>query len=656
MANPANSFDPKDYPLAAKISFLGASAAEMDVPLLSLVRNAVVNVPKPVQDLFDSLEGRIVIADDAAATCKDLAIQLNPKAGQAKDLGEMSSCLVTFPPTKEHGRILHAHFSSSIGEVHHNAMRVFGSFLTDVAPAARPAVDGVLRSLMAEVAKNLVLDIAKSPVLDFQSLSYFLSASDVEKIKKSAASSSNTNAEDFLKSLDFGDKGSSMGQQFRKMAFIESFDSYYCNDWEAVPSSLLDDVLAKRQPLSALGSVSNTREVMAKLFPLTYVAFKNGIGPLLAALSPRSAAQASAAGNSKTTKKETSGFNLAGGEQASSFALGDNGYESPAWSGTKGFFGSIWDSTGGAAGGGYASYSNHVKAGVDEAFTNGSSLPSAIVKGTASGISDTYNKDIAAPIKERTDRVFENQLEGNGGDINSAFRNTLSVELLRPTGVTAIAETTAVGNRFDGSQYANGTERTSEFFGGVGALAGTAAAGVSMVPGLGNRVIGGGTSVLKNGVAATAQEAAANAQLLQKIGVLGKYAAGYGEAFEGGAQVANLPAGTVLYRTGNGVGSWVTRTPIKDAVNGLALPASSEASAATVTKFVSTRPLQVLEGGVAPQPGWATPGNLKLGGAGQIYIPRDQILAGGLRKAADSAILGGAGAGTAAGSSLPASK
>ena len=269
---------------------------------------------------------------------------------------------------------------------------------------------------------------------------------------------------------------------------------------------------------------------------------------------------------------------------------------------------------------------------------------------------DTYTKEIAAPIAERTDRVFQNQIQGNGGDINAAFRNTLAVELLRPTGATAIAETTMVGNRFDGSQYASGTERASEFFGGVGAMAGTAAAGVSMVPGLGNRIVGGGTIAARNGIVATAEEATVNSRLLQQIGVPEKYAAGYGNAFEGGAQITNLPAGSTVYRTGNGAGSWVTRTPVKDAVNGLALPATSEASAASVSKFVTTRPMQVLEGGVSPQPGWATPGNPKLGGAGQMYIPRDQILSGGMRAAADSAILGGTGAGVAAGASLPEPK
>jgi hypothetical protein len=656
MANPAKSFRPQDYPLAAKISFLGSSAAEMDVPLLSLVRNAIVNVPKPVQDLFNSLEGRIVVADDAATTCKDLALQLNPNAAKAKDLGEMSSCLVTIPATKAHNKILHAHFSSSIAEVHHNAMRVFGSFLTDVAPAARPAADRLLRNLMAEVAKNLVLDIAKSPVLDFNSLSYFLSASDIEKIKQRADSGASTKAEDFLKALDFGGKGSSIDQQFRKMAFIESFDSYYCNDWAPVPASLLDDVLAKRKPLSALGNVSNTRQVMVKLFPLTYQAFNTGIGPVLQALSQGSAALTSESSSEKSNDQSSGGLNLTGENSAPSFALGDSGYQSPAWAGTKAFFGSIWDSTGGNVGRGYTTYSNHVQRGIDKAIDSGSSVPGALVKGTIGGVADTYTKEIAAPIAERTDRVFQNQIQGNGGDINAAFRNTLAVELLRPTGATAIAETTMVGNRFDGSQYESGTERASEFFGGVGSLAGTAAAGVSMVPGLGNRIVGGGTAATRNGITATVEEASANSRLLQQIGVAEKNAGRYADAFEGGAQITNLPAGSTVYRTGKGAGSWVTRTPIKDAVNGLAIPATSEASGATVSKFVTTRPMQVLEGGVSPQPGWVTPGNPKLGGAGQMYIPRDQVLSGGMRAAADNAILGGTGAEVGADASLPKSE
>ena len=62
-------------------------------------------------------------------------------------------------------------------------------------------------------------------------------------------------------------------------------------------------------------------------------------------------------------------------------------------------------------------------------------------------------------------------------------------------------------------------------------------------------------------------------------------------------------SGTSLYRFGEGPGSWLSRTPVHDPVNSLALPVQSESTATQLNRFVTTRPVSVVEGGVSPQPG-----------------------------------------------------
>jgi len=275
-------------------------------------------------------------------------------------------------------------------------------------------------------------------------------------------------------------------------------------------------------------------------------------------------------------------------------------------------------------------------------------------RGIAGGVSQSYTEDVAKPIGQRAEAVFEQQLAGNGGDINAALRDTLIVETLRPTGAPALMETTVLGRRFDGSEYKDGFEQTGEFFGGVSSLAGTAAAGVSVVPGVGNAAVGGGRAVTAAGATPTAAEAAANAAKIESLGVPAKYAGGHGAAFGPNATITELPSGTVLYRVGNGKSSWLTREPYRAPVNDLALPASSESTAHILDRYVTTRPVKVLEGQVAPQPSWATPGNPKLGGGQQVYVPRQELDA--LRKSADVPLLGGVGAGIAGsqGASTPA--
>lgn len=651
-ADPSKKYVPSSYPLLNRMHFIGRQGTEMEVPLRNHMQNVVVNIPEQLQSFFVALGGNIVIADDAAATCKDVAIALNPASAKAKDLGEVSSCLINLPRTAKNGRILHAHFSPNLTEVHHNAMRVFGTLLTDIGPSESAAVKAPLQQMMNEVTKSFLIDLARSKVLKFDSLRDFLTEEDIKLIRKNAASGGSISAEAFLQGLSFSKKQSLDGWQLRKMTLIESFDSWFCNDWGAADEAVLASIASGDTPLAQLNKINNTRRVMKHLFPETYKVFGARINGVLSALK----------GGAALTSDGAVGFGLAGGsaEVAAAgggdtakegFALGDyyDPNASKGWNMTTAFFGSIWDNTGGAVGNAYSSYSNHVQRNVDRAMNSGSGVIGGTFKGVTGGVSDTYTEDVAKPIAQRTERVFEQQMQGNGGDINSAFRNTLAVELLRPTGATAVTETAILGRRFDGSEYRDNFERGSEFFGGVGSMAGTAAAGVGMVPGLGNRMVAGGVAPVRAGIAVTEAEAAGNASMLRKIGVPEKYATQYSTAFENNAQITSLPKGSTVYRVGEGPGSWVTRQPVADPINNLALPGNARPQ---IQKLVTTRELNVLEGGVTPQPGWATPGNPKLGGSSQMYIPYDDVASGALRRTADNAIMSGTGAGIGAGTSV----
>ncbi len=651
MADPSKTFNRDEYPLLNKINILGSSATFVDLPVMNLMSNVIVNIPKPIQSAFTAIDGQIVISDDAPATCAEIASAVNPNIERAKDLNEISSCLVSIPATSEHGRIVHVNFPPDIRDIHHNSMRVFGSFVVDLLPTTRPDAGALIRELMTNTSKSLVLDIVKSPVLDFNSLTYFFSAKDIETIKSRAKSNPELTAEQLFADLEMLQNGSSLRTQFEKMAFIESFDSYFCNNWSPTRPEDLDRILTKKSPLTDLNKMDNTRLVMQKLFPRTYKTFDSGMSALLKKL-----------GGDDSNDSKTAAFALS--DEPAEFSLGPSGrtqqqLDSPVWAGTKAFFGTLWDSTGGAASRAYSRYSERVRQGVDAAYSSGYSTPAALVRGTASGISNTYRDEVWNPVSQRTDRVFQDQLNGNGGNINAAFRNTLAVELLRPTGATAIAETTAVGRRFDGSTYKDGTQRASEFFGGVGALAGTTASVVGVLPRYGNTVVGGGTRINRNGALTYGADAAANSAVLQKAGVAVKYADKISDAFEPGARPGTLKSGDVLYRYSNSasepVSSWFTRTTVANTADKLALPPGR--TGGYVTKMVYTGPATTMvEGGVARMPKFTSSTGLpRTGGAGQVFVPNRELL-GNFRPAGDPALIGGVvGGGTMSGQSIPRS-
>ncbi len=622
VADPKVTYDPKNFPILGRIHLLGDSGVELDTPLRNLVSHAVINIPIAVQQAFVAAAGQVLIMDNASEICRDVAKVINPGVAGASDLDEMQSCLVVIPATKTSGELLHAVFPSQIKAVHHHMMRVFGSFVTDVMPVKLPRTKTAVYGAMDLAARDLVADITLSKVLSARTLKNFFTDADFDQLKNRIFKDPNIGAVELFSGLEAA-KNSDLWR-FKKMAFIESFDSYFCNGWADERQSLVRDVVAQRKSGRALDEVQNTRYMMSQLFPKTFRGFSVTFPQVIDAVSAPGGHHLSLA----PTRSD------------------DQSSGSPAWAGTKAFFGSLWSNTGGAVARVQQRYAARVEQEIYKAVDSGSSLAAALAVGTVSGAASSYHEEIAEPVGQRADRVFQEQITG-GASIDQALRNTLTVELLRPTGAPAIAETTYLGQRFDGSAYKDNVERATEFVGGVSSLAGTTAAVVAFVPGVGNRVVGGGSLPESPGVLPSAAEAAENAAKAKSLGVPLNRIQDVGEAFESGAHVTVIPKGTTLYRAGGSAGKWMTLEPIKDPVNSLALPVSSESGAHALSKFITTKDITVLQGKVAPQPSMVTPGNLKLGGVVQIYIPKEQLLSG-VRVAADQAILGGAaGAGAA---------
>lgn len=580
--------------MLVQVIYAGQESEANEFVFKQSINHAIVNIPKSIQNIFAKSGGKIVIADNSKEMCKGFS--------QAKSLeGDPNSCLVFIAAEKDHGQILHLVLPPDFVSVHHNIMRLVGMFVVDVLAIADEERKAVVSEFMTRNTIEFVEDLYQSKAFDGRKILKQVAGDDVGgRLLAARAKNGKLTLESINKALS-GNLNYKNSLDFSRKVFIESFDSYYCNSWEKVNTKAYNQL--QEGNLSGINKLKNTRAVMLQLFPHSYKFYNDGVKDFLGKVTDLNKSKVAA------TQPGAAAFSLAG--------FGDR--LSRAWDSSTaaaGAFGKslFWDQTTKPVLNAYSGYSQRVQ----NNWNNGS----GIIAGYTGAAADAYKENVYVPTQERTQRVFDRQVQA-GADVNTAYRNTLSVELLRPTGATAVAESAVLGERFDGSQYKDGFERASEFSFGVAGVASTAAVPLSLLP--------KGAVPAAPGVVPTATEASANAAALESIGVDATRAAGYGQAFEAGATTRTLPQGTSLYRVGNGKGSWFTTQPYRDPINSLALPASSEAGATNVSRVVTTRPVTVVEGGVSPQPGWATPGNPKLGGGSQVYMNYAEANGGAVR-------------------------
>ena len=587
-SDPAKQYEPSDFPMLENIRFLGDEVEENEIVFRQSLTNAVVNIPSAIQKIFVKAGGKVVIADNSTELCKPLS--------QGVRSEESDSCIVFISADKEHGQILNLVLPAKLSNVHHNLMRLAAMFIVDVLPLADQSRKRVVSEFMARNSIEFVEDLYLSKSFDGKKVLRETAGSSVGQRLLDARSKGGKLDVTAINRALTGEVDSSKSLEFSRKIFIESLDSYFCNTWAPAPSGTIAEI--KSGKLAKLSSVKNTRAVMAALFPKSYRFYETNIETFLSTIT-------------SAEKQVSSPSFLVEESEEAAFALGSfSNNVSNYWDMTTsaaGAFGKslFWDQTTKPVVNAYKGYSNRVQ----NQWISGRGL----VGGYAGAAAGAYQDNIVRPAQARGEAVFNQQIQG-GATTNQAFRNTLAVELLRPTGATAVAETASLGQRFDGSRYKDGFERAGEFSIGVSGVASTIAAPLSLFP------KGAAPAPWRGGIETSVAEAKANARLLESIGVESSRANRYGSAFEPGARVRTYPTGSTMYKHGTGNGSWYSTTPWRDPINSLALPIESEAGASTVRRVVTTKPLTVVEGGVSSQPKWKTTGNPKLGGGNQIYV------------------------------------
>ena len=611
IADSSKKHELSQNPMTAEIRFIGPIASGMDVPLKTKLQHAIVNIPYSIQRVFAQAAGKVVVADNS----KNLCDSANVVKTSARDDEHRDSCLVFIAASSQNKQILHLVLPPDMGRIQHNIMRLTGLFVADLLPMVSDGRSDQIAEFRSAVSIALLNDILNSKAVDSTKvLNHLGSTGFSQAIRGAVGSDKKISLDKFSQAIAKADEATSAElKAFSRSAFIEGFDSWFCNSW--APADAQDLGKLAKGDVSSINRIYNTRATMKALFPETHDIFAEKIEKLLAGATNLGKEPAKA---KSSNNKAAGGFALSD-DLVMWDANGDGKY-GPLETGAsmvatlgRSLF---WGQTTKPVAQAYGRYSQRV----NEAWDRGEGL----LGGYATGAKNSYKEDVATPIGNRAEAVFNQQVAG-GADVNTAFRNTLGVELLRPTGATQFTESAILGQRFDGSQYRDGYERASDFAFGVGGLASTATLPLSLMP--------QGAIPAGPGIAPTAAEITQNGSALKSIGVDPARAARYAEAFEGGTKVVDIPAGTSLYRYGEGPGSWLSRTPVRDPVNSLALPVQSESTATQLNRFVTTRPVSVVEGGVSPQPGWASQGNPKLGGAGQIYMNYGDAMGGALSKA-----------------------
>ena len=599
-SDPAKQYEPSDFPMLENIRFLGDEVEENEIVFRQSLTNAVVNIPSAIQKIFVKAGGKVVIADNSTELCKPLS--------QGVRSEESDSCIVFISADKEHGQILNLVLPAKLSSVHHNLMRLAAMFIVDVLPLADQSRKLVVSEFMARNSIEFVEDLYLSKSFDGKKVLRETAGSSVGQRLLDARSKGGKLDVTAINRTLTGEGDSSKSLDLSRKIFIESLDSYFCNTWAPAPSGAIAEIRSGK--LAKLSSVKNTRAVMEALFPKSYKFYAQKIENFLSTIT--------------STEKQVSApaFLVEDSEEAT-FALGGGSKypynRSNYWDMTTssaGAFGKslFWDQTTKPIVNAYKGYSDRVQ----NQWSSGRGLVGGYV-GAAAG---AYQDNIVRPAQARGEAVFNQQIQG-GATTNQAFRNTLAVELLRPTGATAVAETASLGQRFDGSKYKDGFERAGEFSMGVAGVASTVAVPLSFMP--------KGAVPWRAGMKTPLAEANANSRVLESIGVESSRANRYGSAFESGARTRTLPAGSSLYRYGTKANPWFTPELYRDPINSLALPPGSEAGASEVGRFVTTKPVTVVEGGVSRQPQWATPGNRKLGGGKQFYMNYSDVTGGAVR-------------------------
>jgi hypothetical protein len=597
-ADPSKQYDPADYPMLNHVRFLGPESENNEFVFKQNISHALANIPSNIQKIFVKAGGKVVVADNSKKMCESLTKNAKPE--------ESDSCVVFIAATKNNGQILHLVLPPDLTSIHHNLMRLAGMFLVDVVPLADESRKQKISEFMARNTIAFIEDLYTSKAFDGKKILKDLVGDAVgESLLSSRKKDGPLSVEAIDKILGKGGKDFSKANEFSRKVFVESLDSYFCNSWEKVNEKIFEDT--KNGNITQLNQLKNTRAVMLVLFPNSYKFYDENIKDLFKDVMNPVKASASLTSGGQDFSNQS--FSLQGFGQR----------VSETWdmsTAAVGAFGKslFWDQTTKPIANAYAGYSQRVQ----DNWNNGS----GIIGGYTGAAAGAYQDNVVKPTQDRTQAVFDRQV-ASGADVNSAYRNTLAVELLRPTGATAVAESAVLAERFDGSQYKDGFERASELSFGIAGVASTAAVPLSLLP--------KGAVPLSPGVTPSAGQAAANAQALEAIGVDAGRASSYGAAFEAGATPKTYPAGTSLYRVGEGKGSWFTTQPYRDPINSLALPATSEAGASNLSRVVTTRPVTVIEGGVSPQPNWATPGNPKLGGGSQVYMNYAEATGGAVK-------------------------
>lgn len=215
------------------------------------VKASFAAVPADIQNLFLTMNGRVLVTDNANGVCTNMDRQMAQGLGKAfkaeelnalkEDMNSVTSCYLFGVPsitkqiTGKDGQLLTIVVPGSAAEIRHSLVRSFGYLVSNVfSHLVYSKGDKVVNWLSAEnpsftakkdaIAAGFLKDIAKSSF-----------ASRFSKYQKGGAA---TPAEK---------------KSFTTFVYAEAFDSFYCNNY------------AKNS--------DNTLQTMIKQFPASYAAF-----------------------------------------------------------------------------------------------------------------------------------------------------------------------------------------------------------------------------------------------------------------------------------------------------------------------------------------------------------------------------------------------
>lgn len=467
--------------------------AENRHPMTVATHDALTAVPDPLLMWAMRHYGTVIVSPETAELCSAAITQGGGKR-RSFEPDSLAGCFVYFPKTENTREVLNFNVANDPVAIQHALLKTFSSAISQLAPEVEPKIYKALLAFQKNVARAFIADLVddRQRAFNINELKPFLGNFDLDEVTQAGRSyvPGARLGSDPLDAFSFDDDKSGRkypGFAFNKKRFLdftfaEAFDSFYCNNWGEFNEGKARAIARGEAPLADARDLVNTRKRMAVFFPRTHKVFAAGIDEVLNALAqPKDFALGE--------DTESSGFALQGGGRyyPPSRAFEQ---ESPVWEGTKALFGSLWSNTGGAAANAYGRYTARVEKSVNSYYeSGGTNVVAAVASGATGGVAKTYEDEVAAPIREQTQKRFDVQLKG-GASINQAATNAVLLAVGDQTGATPFVEG-AYGVDTAEARFLSGKERAVrvaqgglqliDTATGVGGLVGVGKAGTKVV-------------------------------------------------------------------------------------------------------------------------------------------------------------------------------